>query len=195
MNGSTSTGAPVLVLNQNYQPLNVCTVRRAVVLLDVGKAELLHNGRGMLRTTTASFPLPSVIRLVYLIRRPLLQRRLSRREVFLRDNYTCLYCGRETRQLTLDHVIPRYRGGAHTWENVVSACMSCNHRKAGRTPNEAGMLLPGEILPPKPNPYAVFAHGPIREEWLNYVPWLSELRPGAVARAARSPAASPDQPS
>ena len=112
MNGSSSTGAPVLVLNQNYQPLNVCTVRRAVVLLDVGKAELLQNGRGRLRTTATSFPLPSVIRLVYLIRRPLLQRRLSRREVFLRDNFTCLYCGRETRQLTLDHVIPRYRGGA-----------------------------------------------------------------------------------
>ena len=134
MNGSSSIGAPVLVLNQNYQPLNVCTVRRAVVLLDVGKAELLQDGRGWLRTTATSFPLPSVIRLVYLIRRPLLQRRLSRREVFLRDNYTCLYCGRETRQLTLDHVIPRYRGGAHTWENVVSACMACNHRKAGRTP-------------------------------------------------------------
>ena len=191
MSVSSLIGAPVLVLNQNYQPLNVCTVRRAIVLLDVGKAELLQNGRGEVHTTAASFTIPSVIRLVYLIRRPLLQRRLSRREVFLRDNYTCLYCGRETRQLTLDHVIPRYRGGAHTWENVVSACISCNHRKAGRTPQEAGMQLPGEILPPKPNPYSIFAHRPIREEWLSFVPWLSEVRPAAGGRAATSPPASP----
>ena len=191
MSVSSIIGAPVLVLNQNYQPLNVCTVRRAIVLLDVGKAELLQNGRGEVHTTAASFAIPSVIRLVYLIRRPLLQRRLSRREVFLRDNYTCLYCGRETRQLTLDHVIPRYRGGAHTWENVVSACISCNHRKAGRTPQEAGMQLPGEILPPKPNPYSIFAHGPIREEWLSFVPGLSELRPTAGGRAATHPPARP----
>ncbi len=193
MNGTTSIGAPVLVLNQNYQPLNVCTVRRAIVLLDVGKAELLEDGRGQVRTTVAAFPIPSVIRLMYLIRRPMLRRRLSRREVFLRDNYTCLYCGRETRQLTLDHVMPRYRGGAHTWENVVSACIACNHRKAGRTPQEAGMQLPREILPPKPNPYAIFAHGPIRDEWIKFVPWLSELRPGAGGNAASS-SATPDPP-
>ena len=88
--------APVLVLNQNYQPLNVCTVRRAVVLLGIGKAEPLENGRGEVHTPSHAIPIPSVIRLMYLIKRPLLQRRLSRKEVFLRDNYTCLYCGRET---------------------------------------------------------------------------------------------------
>ena len=147
MSVSSIIGAPVLVLNQNYQPLNVCTVRRAIVLLDVGKAELLQNGRGEVHTTAASFAIPSVIRLVYLIRRPLLQRRLSRREVFLRDNYTCLYCGRETRQLTLDHVIPRYRGGAHTWENVVSACISCNHRKAGARRRRPECISPARSFP------------------------------------------------
>ncbi|MDP6102869.1 MAG: HNH endonuclease, partial [Dehalococcoidia bacterium] len=88
------------------------------------KAELLENGRGEVHTPRSLVPIPSVIRLMHLIKRPLLQRRLSRKEVFLRDNYTCLYCGRETKQLTLDHVVPRYRGGAHTWENVVSACIS-----------------------------------------------------------------------
>ena len=195
MNGSTSISAPVLVLNQNYQPLNVCTVRRAVVLLNVGKAELLENGRGEVHTPVAAFPIPSVIRLMYLIRRPLLQRRLSRREVFLRDNFTCLYCGRETRQLTLDHVVPRYRGGAHTWENVVSACISCNHRKAGRTPQEAGMLLPGEIRPPRPNPYSIFVHGPIRDEWLKFVPWLEVVGPTVDGRATPPPPATPEQPS
>ena len=163
---------PVLVLNQNYQPLNVCTVRRAVVLLGGGKAELLENGRGKIRTPSRSVPIPSVIRLMYLIRRPLLQRRLSRKEVFLRDNYTCLYCGRETKQLTLDHVNPRSRGGAHSWENVVSACMSCNHRKAGHTPQEAGMVLQREIRPPRVNPYSLFLHKPIEDGWRKFLPWL-----------------------
>ena len=121
--------SPVLVLNQNYEPLNICTVRRAVVLLGVGKAETLENAEGEISTASYAIPIPSVIRLMYLIRRPVLQRRLSRREIFLRDKFTCLYCGRETKQLTLDHVVPRYRGGAHTWENVVSACITCNHRK------------------------------------------------------------------
>ena len=163
----------VLVLNQNYQPLNLCTVRRALVLLGIGKAELLENGRGEIHTPRQAFPMPSVIRLMYLIKRPLLQRRLSRKEVFLRDNYTCLYCGHETRQLTLDHVIPRFRGGAHSWENVVSACISCNHRKAGSTPQEAGMHLPREIRPPRVNPYSLFIHKTLQDGWHKFIPWLA----------------------
>ena len=86
--------SPVLVLNQNYEPLNICTVRRAVVLLGVGKAETLENAEGEISTASYAMPIPSVIRLMYMIRRPVLQRRLSRREIFLRDKYTCLYCGR-----------------------------------------------------------------------------------------------------
>jgi len=164
--------APVLLLNQSYQPLNVCTVRRAVVLLGRGKAELLENGRGEIKTPSRAFPIPSVIRLVYLIRRPLRQRRLSRKEVFLRDKYSCRYCGSETRQLTLDHVIPRHRGGPHSWENVVSACVSCNHRKAGRTPEEAGIKLIGEVRPPRANPYSLFLHKPIQDGWHRFIPWL-----------------------
>ncbi len=166
--------SPVLVLNQNYEPLNICTVRRAVVLLGVGKAETLENAEGEISTANLSMPVPSVIRLMYLIRRPVLQRRLSRREIFLRDKYTCMYCGRETRQLTLDHVVPRYRGGAHTWENVVSACIACNHRKAGRTPQEAGMKLAEEPRPPRMNPYSLFLHKPIRDGWDKFVPWLGK---------------------
>ena len=165
--------APVLVLNQNYQPLNVATVRRAVVLLGVGKAELLENGRGEVHTPHKAVPIPSVIRLMYLIKRPLLQRRLSRKEIFLRDNYTCLYCGRETKQLTLDHVMPRYRGGAHSWENVVSACTSCNHRKAGSTPQEARMKLLNEPTAPKPNPYHIFHYNKIQDEWRQFIPWAN----------------------
>ena len=162
---------PVLVLNQNYEPLNICNVRRAIVLLGRGKAELLENGRGELRSTSIVIPIPSIIRLIYMVKRPLLQRRLSRREVFYRDKYTCQYCGRETKGLTLDHVIPRYRGGAHTWENVVGACIPCNHRKAGRTPAEAGMKLLKEPRAPRPNPYYLFQHRSILDEWRKFIPW------------------------
>ena len=163
--------APVLVLNQNYQPLNVCNVRRAVVLLGRDKAELLINGRGEVHTPTLTFPAPSVIRLMALVRRPLLHRRLSRKELFTRDSYTCQYCGREAKNLTLDHVIPRFRGGVHCWENVVTACIPCNHRKAGQTPKEAGMELLREPRAPRPNPYHLFRHRVLLDEWLEFIPW------------------------
>ena len=132
---------PVLVLNQSYEPLNVCRARRAVVLLYCGKAEMLENGAGFIHSANQIFPLPSVIRLAYMIKRPRPQPKLTRIEVFGRDQYICQYCGKESHQLTLDHVIPRHLGGEHSWENVVSACVACNHRKAGRTPEQARMRL------------------------------------------------------
>lgn len=167
----------VLVLNQNYEPLNVCNARRAFVLLDRGKAEILEHGRGALHTPSLVFPLPSVIRLVYMIKRPRPRVKLTRREVFFRDRYTCQYCGRETRELTLDHVIPRNRGGEHVWENVVSACKACNHRKAGRTPTEAKMSL--LRLPQRPrftSYYVLYPYLQTQDEWLKFVPeWEREL--------------------
>ena len=140
---------PVLVLNHSYEPLNICRVRRAVVLVYQGRAEMLENGSGFVHSANFDFPIPSVIRLAYMIKRPRPKRKLTRLEVFNRDHYTCQYCGKEARQLTLDHVIPRYRGGEHNWENVVSACVPCNRRKAGRTPQEAGMKLNRPPAPPK----------------------------------------------
>ncbi|MBI4339053.1 MAG: HNH endonuclease [Chloroflexi bacterium] len=169
MNGAVV--APVLVLNQNYEPINVCHVRRAVVLIDRGKAELLVNGNGEVRTPRLILPAPSVIRLVQMVRRPVLQRRLSRRDVFIRDSYTCQYCGKTGHDLTLDHVIPRFRDGAHTWDNVVAACIPCNHRKAGRTPKEANMKLLREPRAPRPNPYYLFHRRPLRDEWRPFIPW------------------------
>ena len=164
---------PVLLLNQNYQPLNICDVRRAIVLLDRGKAELLLNGRGEVHTTLRTIAVPSVIRLAYMVRRPVLQRRLSRREVFIRDGYTCQYCGKETRELTLDHVVPRHSGGPHAWDNVVAACIPCNHRKAGHTLQQVNMRPAREPSVPRPDPYALFHHRPVAEEWRTFVPWLS----------------------
>ena len=164
--------SPVLVLNQNYQPFNICNVRRATILVGRGKAELLVNGRGHIRSISQTFPIPSVIRLVYMVKRPLMRRRLSRRAVFYRDGSTCQYCGAVTKQLTLDHVTPRSRGGTHAWENVVSACIPCNHRKAGSTPKEATMRLLREPKAPRPNPYYLFHHKTILEEWRQFIPWV-----------------------
>ncbi len=162
----------VLVLNQNYEPLNVCHPRRAFVLVERGKAEVLEHGRGQMRSAHTAWPLPSVIRLIYMIKRPRPQMRLSRREVFNRDRYTCQYCGRRgARDLTLDHVMPRHRGGRHTWENLVTACKTCNHRKAARTPSEAKMLLAREPFQPRVSSYyVVYPYLDAEEEWRKFVP-------------------------
>ena len=172
MNTTLTVYSPVLVLNQNYQPLNVCTVRRAFVLVGRGKAESVSNGRGFVRSVSQSFPAPSVIRLVYMVKRPVMRRRLSRQAVFYRDGFTCQYCGKKTKQLTLDHIVPRSRNGAHVWENVVSACIPCNHSKAGLTPVEANMRLRNRPAAPRPNPYYMFHHRQILEEWRPFMPWL-----------------------
>jgi 5-methylcytosine-specific restriction endonuclease McrA len=165
------TRLPVLVLNQNYEPLNVCHVRRAFVLLDRGKAEIIENGRGYLHSPTALFEIPSVIRLVYLIRRPRPQGRLTRRDVFLRDHFTCQYCGKQARELTLDHVLPRHRGGTHSWENVVAACKPCNHRKAGHTPEEAHMLMRHEPYRPTYSYFRTFfPYLESNETWRKFIP-------------------------
>jgi len=132
---------PVLVLNANYEPINVCCIRRALVLVIVGKAEILENGRGYVRTPNAQIQRPSVIRLNYMIRRPRPRVRLTKQEVFRRDNYTCQYCGKKSRDLTIDHVKPRRLGGEHRWDNLVSACPACNRRKGGRPLHETDMQL------------------------------------------------------
>ncbi len=165
----------VLLLNLNYEPLNICNMRRAVLLLLAGKAELLENGKGEIHSALMTIPLPSVIKLDYMVKRPLPKPKLTRREVFLRDRYTCQYCGRETRELTLDHVIPRHRGGDHAWENIVAACTPCNHRKAGLTPLEAGMHLRKRPAAPPANPYRTF-YPFLRShiEWQKFVPIRGE---------------------
>ena len=184
-----STQPPVLVLNQNYQPLNICDVRRAVSLMGRGKAEPLLNSGFHFRSASARHELPSVIRLVYLVKRPLHRRRLSRREVFVRDGFRCVYCGSKARDLTLDHVMPRSQGGQHTWHNVVSACKACNHRKAGRTPLQAGMRMNVEPREPRPNPYAFFNPERIQHAWRPFLPWLDDnLQAHAVPSRAQEPA-------
>ncbi|MBA3586184.1 MAG: HNH endonuclease [Chloroflexi bacterium] len=141
--------APVLVLNQNYEPLNVCDIRRAFRLLGAEKAELLARNHQVIHTPTIAIPAPSVIRLQYHVKRPQPRVKLSRREVFSRDRHTCQYCGTISRDLTIDHVMPKHRGGRHEWDNLVAACRACNHRKGGKTVVEARMALMREPRAPR----------------------------------------------
>jgi len=160
------------VLNQNYEPLNICRVRRAIPLVFLGKAEMLENGLGYIHAASTSFAVPSVIKLHEMIKRPRPQRKLTRLDVFNRDNYTCQYCGKNITPLTLDHVKPRYQGGEHSWENVVTACGRCNRHKAGRTPEQANMKLLS--VPMKPNGGLPFRIPPKHLEemstWQKYLP-------------------------
>ena len=163
----------VLILNQNYEPLNICGVRRAIVLVIGQKAQPIELSLEHYKTVSTSFSVPSVIRLLYMVKRPLFTRKLSRREVFWRDHFTCQYCGKETKDLTLDHVVPRVLKGPHTWENVVAACVQCNHRKAGRPPAQARMQLLSQPSTPKANPYYHLMHRSLPDEWNIYLPWVS----------------------
>jgi 5-methylcytosine-specific restriction endonuclease McrA len=150
-------GQRVLVLNASYEPLQFISVRRAIVLLLQDKAELVEAAQQRLRARGVSLEVPLVIRLVRYIRIPRRMRLpCSRRSILLRDRETCQYCGAQPGRahLTVDHVVPRSRGGETTWENVVTACRDCNHRKGGRTPEEAGMTL---LTIPRQPQYVAFA--------------------------------------
>ncbi len=162
--------APVLVLNANFEPINVCNTRRAITLIIDGKANLILNGRGEIKTVRQSFPRPSIIRLEKMIHRPRPHVKLTKREVLRRDNYTCQYCGQHVPYLTVDHVIPRHLGGEHEWTNLVAACPHCNHRKGGRTIEQAQMhLLRAPSVPPASAAYLFARHLHENQEWLPFV--------------------------
>lgn len=146
----------VLVLNQNYEPLNVTNLPRAFKLVFGAKAEILEYDHQIVHSPRQAFHAPSVIRLQHHIRRPRPRVKLTRREVLARDRHTCQYCGRQSSDLTLDHVMPRHRGGAHSWENLVAACKPCNHRKGGRTPDEARIRLLRPPFEPRSDLYSLF---------------------------------------
>jgi len=161
---------PVLVLNANYEPLNVCTTRRAINLVLTGKASLVLNGRGVIRTVSHNYPRPSIIRLYRMIKRPRLHVRLTKREILRRDDFTCQYCGKRSLYLTVDHVIPRRLGGSHSWDNLVAACPPCNHRKGGRTIEQAGMhLLRAPSMPPMSAKYMFAGHLRDNIDWVPFV--------------------------
>lgn len=161
---------PVLVLNANFEPLNVCTTKRAMGLIFSGKAEMIENGRGYIRTVRRNYPRPSVIRIGYMVKRPRPKVRLTKREVFRRDKYTCQYCGARGRRLTLDHVVPRHRGGRHRWENLVAACASCNLRKGGRCLDQVPMDLQKKPREPRADALYLFGnHLSDNQDWRQYL--------------------------
>jgi 5-methylcytosine-specific restriction endonuclease McrA len=132
-------------------------MRRAIGLILAEKAAMVMNGRGYIHTISQRLPRPSVIRLEHMIHRPRPRVKLTRREVFRRDNYTCQYCGRRDTTLTVDHIVPKHLGGEHIWTNVAAACPSCNHRKGGRRLEEAHMHL--LHIPKEPPASAVYLYG------------------------------------
>src|SRR6202000_487294 len=134
---------PVLVLNSSYEPINVCAARRALVLVLQGGASAEERASAQVHSARQAMKVPSVIRLLEYRRIPHQTRALSRKNILMRDRYTCQYCHRimPSGELTLDHVIPRSRAGESSWENLVACCHPCNNRKGNRTPDEAGMKL------------------------------------------------------
>jgi 5-methylcytosine-specific restriction endonuclease McrA len=164
----------VLVLNASYEPLNVTTVRRAHVLVFKGKAEVIEELDRPLQSATRSFPWPHVIRLVQYVRVPrTVQRKISRRALFARDGWRCVYCGDTGGRLTLDHVVPRSRGGESVWENVVTSCAPCNLRKGDKLPHEVPMELRRKPGPPAPVLFIRLAAPKIPTGWQPYLPGVA----------------------
>lgn len=170
-NAASEVNVPcqVLVLNSTYEPINVCSARRAVVLLLKEKAEIVEAGRDVMRSERTALAIPVVIRLHSYIRMPRAdKRRLSRRAILARDGFRCQYCG-STRHLTIDHMVPRSRGGSTSWENVVTSCAPCNVRKGACLPSEAGMSPSRRPRPPLPGDFVLTSQRAVPDAWLPYL--------------------------
>jgi 5-methylcytosine-specific restriction endonuclease McrA len=165
-----SLGGHVLVLNQNYEPMTVCHVKKAIVLIFLGKAEVIEIIEGKaIRSVSKVLPYPSIVRLSTFV----LKRRkgimLSRKNILKRDGYQCQYCGTKNQPMTVDHIIPKVRGGRDTWENLITACIQCNNKKGDQTPDEVQMKL--QSKPRKPHPLSFIQHhaGISDERWKPYL--------------------------
>lgn len=159
----------VLVLNASYEPLNITSWKRAVVMMLKGKAESLEQDTVVVHKDLL---IPTVIRLRQYVRIPFKEIPLTRRNVLQRDLHTCQYCGYRGERLSVDHVRPRSRGGHHAWDNVVTACIHCNMHKGNRTPREAGMTI--TCMPRRPVSSLYFEasrqiRNGQRQEWQKYV--------------------------
>ena len=173
MPGLSRLQTPVLVLNASYEPIHVCAARRALILLFKGVAAAEEHSRDLVHSATRAIPVPSVIRLLEYRRIPHQSRALSRKNILIRDRYTCQYCERvlPSGELTLDHVTPRSRGGESNWENLVACCHRCNNRKGSRLPEEVGMRL---VRLPRPFSLHTSRHlmrllGRSDEKWRKYL--------------------------
>ena len=159
----------VLVLNQNYQAIGVCSAERAFVLVYLSKAEMLSDVTSQrIRSVRSEFKYPSIIRLYCYVSIPYKKVNLSRQNIFKRDRSRCVYCG--TREhLTIDHVVPRAKGGRDTWDNLVTACQKCNSKKGNMTPEQAGMEMMYRPFRPSFVMFLSNFAGNIREDWKPYL--------------------------
>jgi 5-methylcytosine-specific restriction endonuclease McrA len=161
----------VLVLNTTYEPLNVCSLRRALVLMLKDKADVIEDSSTTLRSERAAFTVPHVIRLRSYVSVPrAASRRISRRAVFARDQFRCQYCGAQKR-LTVDHVVPRSKGGGDGWDNVVTSCAPCNLRKGDRLLPADGLTLARKPRPPEPFSFIFTEVDHIHDSWRPYLAW------------------------
>ena len=163
-----------LVLNYSYEPLQFCTAKRAIIMVLNGRAESIESDGHVIRSPNTTFKLPAVIRVLNIVKR---SRRkeiaFSKKNILRRDNFTCQYCGSDNISLTVDHILPKSRGGKSNWNNVVVACKPCNLKKGNQTPSEKGMRLQKE--PSKPEfqwPFFQLPCGSIShlKIWKKYLP-------------------------
>lgn len=168
-----------LVLDQSYTPLKVVSWQRAIELLTLGKVEVLSEYNQEVRSTYLVIKIPAVVRLLKRFRRHKKPVKFSRVNIYGRDDYTCQYCGEKKtiNELTYDHVIPRSQGGKTTWTNIVSACSTCNSKKAGRTPEQARMKLRKKPVQPVDMPamFIQVSKTNVPDAWRDYLYWTGSL--------------------
>jgi len=204
----------VLVLNSDYEPLNVCNLRRAIILVYLGKADILHardeelavagllnpglegagiysdaSTRSMLASVDGEvIATPSVVKLRHHVKRPLPELKLSRRSVFARDNFTCQYCGSQGKDLTIDHVVPKRYGGGMHWDNLVACCRRCNTKKGDKSPEKAGMKLMRQPRRPRYTPYISlnkYVAGTKHAIWRDYLPVFTDIPVSPIGGSGR----------
>lgn len=159
----------VLVLNQDYRALTICSVQRAAILVLLQKADLVEaRPERYLRSPSCRLPWPSIVRLKAYVTVPYKRILLSRKNVLRRDRFRCQYCGSRDR-LTIDHILPKSRGGPDSWENLVAACVPCNNRKGNRTPEEARMTLRRKPFRPSHIMFIRDYVGAVDETWKPYL--------------------------
>ncbi len=163
----------VLVLNATYEPVHICNVYRAIVMIFKGVAVMQEQALFQLHSITAAYPAPSVIRLIHYVHIPFRKKLASKNNILIRDRFSCQYCGKPLRsqEVTLDHIVPKSRGGESNWENLAACCPNCNVRKGSKLPEEAGLTL---IKDPRKSSTYHFIHllrhyGSVDEKWRKYL--------------------------
>jgi 5-methylcytosine-specific restriction endonuclease McrA len=159
----------VLILNQNYEPISICSAQKAVILLYLQKAQMVEHYDSAIHSVNMEIPYPSVVRLNYYIRKPYQKVALNRRNIIKRDRHTCQYCGKNHQAMTIDHVVPKSFGGKDTWENLVCACLKCNGKKGDQTPEQAGLKLTRKPRKPSHLFYLQYLAGKVDSSWSEYL--------------------------